>query len=655
MFTSLLFALCPYVSALPDTLGTAEVTAARRVAGISASAPVQRIDSAAITLRGITDMGDAMRRFAGVNLRDYGGAGGLKTISVRGLGAGHTAVAYDGLCLNDSRQGQIDIGQFSLSTLSAVELTTLDAERLLCPVRHLAQAVVSLTSIQPPKQTDRRLHGAAQLEQGSFTTWSPTLNLSKRLTSRATINTAGHYFFALNDYPFVVENGVATEHLHRNNSRMQTATAEINWLQQLRKGGTLTTKAYFTHNYRHLPGMVLYYVNENNERLLEQTAFGQTRWEQSWGRWSAFAAAKHSWQTSQYCDIDAQYPDGALRQHYWQRETYATAGAQYAILPTLFAAYATDYAHASLNSNLKTDHRVSRDTWLQSLSLGLRLSRLQLTARAAYHRYWNQARDGGTSARDAHRITPSVTASALLLRARDTYIYMRMGYKESFRMPTFTESYYYHLGSTTLRPELTRQLSAGLTLQTRPAAWWTTLALTADAYASRIKDRIVSIPYNLFVWHTVNLSDVRSLGVDLTLQSDFAITARQSISLNANYSWIKSADHTSPTLSTWHKQLAYTPPHSGAASVSWLNPWANLTIHTTFASRRWCTNNHLPTTDLPAYSEWGFALFRTFSLKRGLRVDLRADLLNAFDHRYEVIRRYPMPGRAYKVTVGVKF
>ena len=80
MFTSLLFALCPYVSALPDTLGTAEVTAARRVAGISASAPVQRIDSAAITLRGITDMGDAMRRFAGVNLRDYGGAGGLKTI-----------------------------------------------------------------------------------------------------------------------------------------------------------------------------------------------------------------------------------------------------------------------------------------------------------------------------------------------------------------------------------------------------------------------------------------------------------------------------------------------------------------------------------------------------------------------------------------------
>ena len=106
----------------PDTLGTAEVTAARRVAGISTPVSVQRIDSAAFTMRGITDMGDALRRFSGVNLRDYGGAGGLKTVSVRGLGAGHTAVSYDGLCVSDSRQGEIDLGQFAVENLGSIEL-----------------------------------------------------------------------------------------------------------------------------------------------------------------------------------------------------------------------------------------------------------------------------------------------------------------------------------------------------------------------------------------------------------------------------------------------------------------------------------------------------------------------------------------------------
>lgn len=100
----MLMGMCLFAPVHPDSLGTAEVTAARRVAGIATAVPVQRIDSADIVQRGITDTGDALRRFSGVNLRDYGGAGGLKTVSVRGLGAGHTAVTYDGLSVNDTRQ-----------------------------------------------------------------------------------------------------------------------------------------------------------------------------------------------------------------------------------------------------------------------------------------------------------------------------------------------------------------------------------------------------------------------------------------------------------------------------------------------------------------------------------------------------------------------
>jgi outer membrane cobalamin receptor len=90
----------------PDTLRTAEVTAQRRVAGLATAVTVQRIDSADIMRRGITSTADALRRMAGVNLRDYGGAGGLKTVSVRGLGAGHTAVSYDGLIVCKSNKNK---------------------------------------------------------------------------------------------------------------------------------------------------------------------------------------------------------------------------------------------------------------------------------------------------------------------------------------------------------------------------------------------------------------------------------------------------------------------------------------------------------------------------------------------------------------------
>ena len=62
--------------------------------------PVQQMDREAIERLGLQNLSDVVKRFAGANVRDYGGIGGMKTVSVRNLGAHHTAVSYDGFrCL----------------------------------------------------------------------------------------------------------------------------------------------------------------------------------------------------------------------------------------------------------------------------------------------------------------------------------------------------------------------------------------------------------------------------------------------------------------------------------------------------------------------------------------------------------------------------
>ena len=60
-----------------QTLATATVTASLAKETLTGDAAYQKIDPAALRRRGITDTGDALRRMAGINLRDYGGAGGL--------------------------------------------------------------------------------------------------------------------------------------------------------------------------------------------------------------------------------------------------------------------------------------------------------------------------------------------------------------------------------------------------------------------------------------------------------------------------------------------------------------------------------------------------------------------------------------------------
>ncbi len=40
---------------------------------------------------------DALRYFSGVQVKDYGGVGGIKTVNIRSMGTNHTGVVYDGV------------------------------------------------------------------------------------------------------------------------------------------------------------------------------------------------------------------------------------------------------------------------------------------------------------------------------------------------------------------------------------------------------------------------------------------------------------------------------------------------------------------------------------------------------------------------------
>lgn len=633
-----------------DTLPEAEVTARRAMEGTETAAPLQRLGRDDLQRRGAADIGGAVRRLAGANLRDYGGAGGLKTVSVRGMGAAHTAVSYDGLTVTDAQQGQTDLQRFSLDALSRMELHTLDNAALLCPVRQLGPAVLSLYTAMPDTAA-RGWHGEAALRQASFGTYAASLNASRRSSARTAWNIAGDYFFAHNDYPFFVENGVASTHERRTNSRMQAYTAEANLAQATRGGGVVRAKAYWRHSYRLLPGQVRLYAYENEERLGVSDNMEQVSWRQRYGRWEVTAAAKYAWQESRYKDVDGQYPGGALRYNYWQRDAYATGGAAVDATGWLRLAAVTDIAYDTFTSNRAGYSGIRRGEWLTALSARVHCRWGELTLRGVAHFYANHTPPEVETARRVSRLTPAATFSVPVKIGRAVALRLRAGYKEHFRVPSFTEAYYYHLGTKDLKPELTRQLSGGVTLRAA-ARRWCEVALTVDGYASRVSDRITSIPVNLYVWRTTNMGRVKTTGLDATAQIDLRLAARHAVYLAGNYSLQRCVDRTSSVgrgSDTYGLQTAYTPLHSGTASAAYENPWLSLSASVSCASERWSTNEHLRHTRLRPYAEWGFSVYRTIALG-GVSLRLRTDLVNAFDSRYEIIARYPMPGRAYRLS-----
>ena len=61
---------------------------------VRSTAPLQVFSKDALKNLHALQVSDAVKHFAGVTVKDYGGIGGLKTVSIRSLGAQHTAVGY---------------------------------------------------------------------------------------------------------------------------------------------------------------------------------------------------------------------------------------------------------------------------------------------------------------------------------------------------------------------------------------------------------------------------------------------------------------------------------------------------------------------------------------------------------------------------------
>ena len=115
---------------------------------IDNSAPVRVIGSADYLRLGVTDVADALNRLAGVTLRDYGGAGGMKTVSVRGYGAQHTGVSYDGVMLIEIQSGEIDVSRYSIDNVQSLSLTIGDGDDIFVTARQATTpAVLAIQSL----------------------------------------------------------------------------------------------------------------------------------------------------------------------------------------------------------------------------------------------------------------------------------------------------------------------------------------------------------------------------------------------------------------------------------------------------------------------------------------------------------------------------
>ena len=647
----------PAIIAVPDDSAMLHVrrldkvtkrAAGRKAQAMRTSGYYSELSAGTMQRMGLSDVSDAMNHMAGVTLRDYGGAGGIKTASVRGLGASHTAVAYDGIMLSDVQTGQIDLNRFSLRDVTSVGLVAGDGFSLLDPAR--AAAAAATVNIETGGALPGDKGAVLRLEQGSFGRLGALARWKGVSRQGHVLSATADWLMAENDYPYTLRNGLTSTREHRDNSRMNAWRAEVNTALHLGEHSRVDAKVYYYDINHRLPGAVVFYNPINHEKQHDRNLLGQARWLNRFNEaWTLQMLGKYSWTESRYSDKSNEYTGGVLQENYWQREWYASALLRFKPDAHWGASYAADYIYNNLNSNLNNGMHASRHSVLQSLTLNYNAGPLALSGRMLCSAFFNEA-VGQQAADDVCRFTPSLSATYRLWKT----LRLRAFYKDIFRVPTFTESYYYHLGSANLLPERTHQLGGGLVFDKTPTNGFPSLMLAVDVYKNRVMDKIVSVPVNLHTWRTINLGRVDVLGLDVTAESRYQIKTDHIVGIHANITHQSAEDCTQHSSITYGKQLAYTPEWVGAAAVSYENPWVNIAVNATGTSSRYATHEHSDGTRLPAYAEFGCSAWRNFQIC-GASCEVRADVQNLFDKQYDVVAGYPMPGCSYCISLKFHF
>lgn len=595
--------------------------------------PSQTLAGAALQNLSTTSVADALKYFSGVQIKDYGGLGGLKTVNVRSLGSQHVGVYLDGIRITNAQNGQIDLGRYSLSNMESVALYNANRnERLQSASEYASAATVYLQTRRPDSTAFNVEYGA-----GSF----GLQKLKTYFSFRNILFVDAEYQRTDGGYPFRFQSASEDTVGKRRNSDISFYRLEAAGFY---KG--FTAHAYFYSSERGLPGPVVRRLSDqwdSTDRQWDRNFFLQSTYRHTWDRFALKTNLKYAYDWLRYLQ-DPSTNAAAMHcdNHYRQQDLYASVAAAWNS-SWLSLTASTDLRWSDLTTNVYRSAYVYR---LDSKSL--------LSAIASYRGFEGNiallyTHIGDHSARSAQSAAALSRLTPMFLASWHRHAFtVRAFHKRIFRAPTLNDLYYTLVGNAQLRPEYTSQFDLGVDYKDRH------LHLALDAYYNRIEDKIVAIPMkSQFRWSMVNFGLVKSLGLSATAGYD-RTWGKFSASANANYTCQRDRDYSSPHDPEYRNTIPYSPLHSASLIVDLGYDGWSLCTSWLYTGDRFALISNNRDDMLGAWQTVDLKLNKRFRIRRH-SVQATIECNNLCDSRHEVVKRYPMPGRNWKATLQWQF
>ena len=620
---------------------------ARKISLRNASAtPLQILTHDELEKINSLSVAEAIRYFSGVQLKDYGGVGGLKTVNVRSLGSEHLAVFYDGIELGNAQNGQVDLGKFSLDNIDEIALYNGQKSSIFQPAKGFsAGSSLYLSARLPVFDSGKISNEKISFKTGSFGLIDPSIIWDYKISPKVSSSFSTEYIYSNGKYKFNYTNGVYDTTAVRHNGDINAYRAEWGLTGKLTRNSGWSSKVYFYESERGLPGPVVSNKFDYTQRQWDRNFFVQSSYHKDIGRYSLLVNAKYASDYTRYLDPDYVTTTGFLDNKYYQKDAYVSAANRYHINSFWDIAVSTDYEWNKLDANIYHFAYPTRNTLLINGATELHFPRLNVQG-TLLGTFVNDHVEQYTAAGSKTEYTPSVLFSWQPLHTETFHV--RGFYKEIFRLPSFNDLYYTFIGNTLLRPEYATQYDMGLTYSKSYAhqslAYF---SFQADAYYNKVTDKIVAIPgANLFRWQMFNIGKVDIKGLELNIQSGWLVTNTIKLNVSASYTYEQALNVTGGD--DYKSQIPYVPVNSGSliAGVQW-KQWS-LNYSFIYTGTRYDESANIPVNMLQPWYTHDVSL----GYQPCKRCKCTMEINNFCNQYYDVITNFPMPGRSYRLTVS---
>ncbi len=591
----------------------------------------QQIDSLHMTEFGQQDLGEMLSALTPAYVKSYG-RGTMSTVSIRGAGAAHTQVLWEGFRLNSPMLGQVDFSQIPNALFTEVEL--LYGGSSMSNSAGAFGGSINLSSQNKTAQQDETI----RLEQtaGSFNTWLTSLSVHLgmgKLTSKT------NFIRQSSDNNFTYYNTAILP--HEDMQQKDASFRNMGFMQQfdveMGKNQHVFFSSWNQWSDRDLPPIMsnVYQLQEENQQdFTSRTLAG---WKK----------------TTQISAIEIKgayfYEDYHYFLHTLSQDTSHSTVVLTDSKNLINSVFLVGNGLFELGSGFLLATQINLEyQWVESINYVDIKKRQTTQLMASLEKKWKEKLTmklilrGEYSDEDYLPMLPYFGLNYQPFEGK--WLSLRANISKNYKRPTLNELYFYPMGNENLNDESALETELGIDLNHHFGKQMFSAGFTA--FYSSIDNYIQWLPSGFGPWEPSNIHSVLSRGVEVTLKGEGKVgNIRWTVATQYAYTHASESDSVVNAA-----QLPYIPRYQANGFLSASYHQYFMRWSTTYVGERSTTLNNEP--DLPYYCLHHVTLGKNFALNK-LFVETRLKIYNVFDIDYQAVRWRAMPGRYAEISVKI--